>query len=309
MTEAQRIEKLLRKPQYPLPVVLDTDTYNEVDDQFCLTYAVKSDQIDLQAVYAAPFHNEHSSSPEDGMERSYNEILKIFSLLDMIVGEDYVFRGSPRYMTGPDDPVDSPAARDLIRRAMARTPDDPLYVVAIGCPVNVSSAILLEPEIIDRIIIVWLGGNRVGCWDDAVEFNLYQDLHASRILYDCGAPLVVMPTLPVVDHLLVTLPELSYFLKDASPIGQYLYGVVESWWLEHREKEVWSKVIWDIVTIGYLLHPDAVPVHLIHSPVLTDKCQYAVDESRHMIAEAYAVDRDIIFNDIYRILESPRLKQ
>ena len=34
-------------------MVLDTDTYNEVDDQFALAYALRSeDRIDLEAVYA-----------------------------------------------------------------------------------------------------------------------------------------------------------------------------------------------------------------------------------------------------------------
>ena len=57
-------------------MVLDTDTYNEIDDQFALAYAVLSpERIDLQAVYAAPFKNQRSESPGDGMEKSYQEKL------------------------------------------------------------------------------------------------------------------------------------------------------------------------------------------------------------------------------------------
>ncbi len=54
-----------------IDVVLDTDTYNEVDDQFALIYAVLSNEINLIAIYATPFHNERSSGPEDGMLKSY----------------------------------------------------------------------------------------------------------------------------------------------------------------------------------------------------------------------------------------------
>ncbi|GAB1453609.1 hypothetical protein MASR2M47_36650 [Draconibacterium sp.] len=52
-------------------MVLDTDTYNEVDDQFALAYALLSpDKIDLQAIYAAPFHNDRSENAGDGMEKA-----------------------------------------------------------------------------------------------------------------------------------------------------------------------------------------------------------------------------------------------
>ena len=65
----------LEPPQGKIRMVLDTDTYNEVDDQFALAYAVRSEEkISLEAVYAAPFHNDRSSGPRDGMESSYNEI-------------------------------------------------------------------------------------------------------------------------------------------------------------------------------------------------------------------------------------------
>ena len=65
----------LNRPEGPVDVVLDTDTYNEIDDQYALAYLIKSEEkLHLKAVYAAPFHNEKSSGPEDGMEKSYQEI-------------------------------------------------------------------------------------------------------------------------------------------------------------------------------------------------------------------------------------------
>lgn len=58
-----------------LRAVLDTDTYNEIDDQFALVQAMLSpDRISLEAIYAAPFHNRRSTGPGDGMDKSYEEI-------------------------------------------------------------------------------------------------------------------------------------------------------------------------------------------------------------------------------------------
>ena len=88
---------LLEPPRGPVSMVLDTDTYNEIDDQFALTYALLSPNLTLEAVYAAPFFNDRSSGPGDGMERSYEEILRVMSRLGR--GDPgAVFRGSPSYL-------------------------------------------------------------------------------------------------------------------------------------------------------------------------------------------------------------------
>ena len=63
------------RPDCCVDVVLDTDIYNEIDDQYALAYLMRSpENVRLQAVYAAPFVLEgRSSSPSEGMERSYQE--------------------------------------------------------------------------------------------------------------------------------------------------------------------------------------------------------------------------------------------
>lgn len=61
---------------------------------------------------------------------------------------------------------------------MEYTPEKPLYVVAIGAITNVASALLMRPEIKDRMVLVWLGGNSLE-WPDNKEFNLFQDVAAA----------------------------------------------------------------------------------------------------------------------------------
>ena len=52
MEETQRI-RMLQCPGHPVDVVIDTDTYNEVDDQFALAYLLgNTDRLRLQAIYA-----------------------------------------------------------------------------------------------------------------------------------------------------------------------------------------------------------------------------------------------------------------
>ncbi|MFR4375064.1 MAG: nucleoside hydrolase [Acutalibacteraceae bacterium] len=198
----------LQKPAGPVDVVLDTDTYNEIDDQFALSYMIRNgDKLRVQAIYAAPFHNEKSVSPKDGMEKSFSEILTLLALLGREDLNPCVFKGSETYLHDEETPVPSSAARDLAERAMRYTPENPLYVIAIGAITNVASAILINPAIRERIVVVWLGGNALH-WPDNREFNLAQDVAAARILFGCGVPLVQLPCMGVVSSFTVSEPEL-----------------------------------------------------------------------------------------------------
>ena len=108
----------LRKPTGHVDVVLDTDTYNEIDDQFALAFLVKSpEKLRLRAVNAAPFFNTKSSGPGDGMEKSYAEIMKILTLMHREDLKGIVKKGSTAYLPSETEPVDSPAARELAELA------------------------------------------------------------------------------------------------------------------------------------------------------------------------------------------------
>jgi len=277
-------------------MVLDTDTYNEVDDQFALTYAIKSkEKIELEAVYAAPFHNERSQSPGEGMELSYDEILKILGMLK-VDSNNFAYKGSTNYLKNINEPEESDAVRDLIDRAMKSDDDDPLYVVAIGAITNIASAMLIEPEIIKKIVVVWLGGNAL-FWDNTTEFNLSQDILSARIVFDSGVPLVHIPCAGVTTHLLTTISELEQYIDGKSEIGTYLTSIVRSY---TKDPFAWSKVIWDISTIAWLINPEWVPTRLVHSPIITDRHTWSFDQSRHFIRSAYFVNRDPIFADLFK---------
>jgi len=210
---------LLAPPTGPVTMVLDTDTYNEIDDQFALAYALLSPNLQVEAVYAAPFHNERSSGPADGMEKSYEEILRILERLS-ISPEGLAWRGSTHYLPSRHEPVVSPAAEDLI--AKARMPrQGPLYVLAIGAITNVASALLLAPDIVSKIVVVWLGGHPY-YWPKTDEFNLGQDVAAAQVVFDCGVPLVHIPCYNVAEHLRTTLVEIGAFVRGKGAIGDYL---------------------------------------------------------------------------------------
>lgn len=297
LAEAERLEKLAPPRDRRVRMVLDTDTYNEIDDQFAVAYSMMSpDKLDVEAIYAAPFVNSRSEGPRDGMEKSHQEILRVLQRLGK-EADGFVFKGSGAFLPGPDIPVVSDAARDLIVKASSG--NSPLYVVAIGAITNVASAIIMEPEIIKRIVVVWLGGHP-HYWPQTREFNLAQDLWASQFVFDCGVPLVQVPCRNVAEMLRTTKAELAEHLKDKTPLGDYLYEIFCEFVPNEPAR---SKPIWDVSTIAWLLNPEAVQTELVHSPVLTDQVTYRTDSRRHLVRVATWVDRDWVFRDLFGKIE------
>jgi len=296
--EAERIT-MLNPPKGKVRMVLDTDTYNEIDDQFAVVYALLSrEQMDVEALYAAPFSNSRSDGPEDGMEKSYDEILRLLERLD-IDPDGFVFKGSKDYLEDLSNPERSPAVLDLIERAKTASPENPLYVVAVGAITNVSSALALEPSIIHNMVVVWLGGNGF-TWPHTREFNFKQDLNASRLIFDSGVPFVQFPCTPVVDHFTTTVPEMETYLEGQGEIAEYLLEIFK----DHRKDHfAWSKVLWDMTAVAYLVNPDWTPSNLVHSPIITDQYTYSFDDSRHLIRVVYNINRDRIFKDFFRKIE------
>jgi purine nucleosidase len=293
----------LAPPTGTVRAVLDTDTFNEVDDQFALAHALLSpDRLTLEAVYAAPFVNQRSNAPGEGMEKSYDEIMRVLTLLGH-QPTGGVYRGSTSYLPSPTTPVDSPAARDLIARAHAGP--GLLYVIAIAAPTNVASALLLDPTIADKIVVVWLGGHAVH-WPHTREFNLEQDVPASRLLLDSGVPLVLLPCMGIVQMLATSIPELAHHLAGRGGLAEFLYARVRDFPDKPANYYCWHKVIWDVAATAWLVKPDWCPSDLRPAPLLRDDLTWApaseIPPGRHLIRYVHEVKRDPIFSDLFRKL-------
>ena len=299
MTESDRL-RLLQPPKGRVRAVLDTDTYNEIDDQFALVQMILSpDRISVEAIYAAPFHNSRSTGPEEGMELSYDEILRLLERLGR-PASNFAFRGVRGYVGPEKKPLHAEAVDDLIERARSSTFDDPLYVVAIGAISNVASAILKAPEIIDKIVVVWLGGNP-HYWPNTTDFNLRQDVGAAQVIFDSGVPLVQVPNWGVTSHMLASVPEIERYVEPSGPVGQFLAARFKEYETDHIG---WTKEIWDMAAVGWLLNPDWAPSTIVHAPILNENMTWSVDHSRHMIRNVDFVYRDKIMKDFYNKLST-----
>ena len=294
----------LQVPAGRVDAVLDTDTYNEIDDQFALSYMFLSpEKFNLKAIYAAPFFNSHSTSPKDGMERSYDEIMKLLGLLGRNEYVENVYKGSVDYLTDETTAQESEAARHLVALASEYSPEHPLYVVAIGAITNVASALIMDPSIAEKIVIVWLGGHSLEYCDNK-EFNLHQDIAAARVVFKSEAPLVQLPCQGVVSGFATTKPELKEWLIGRNDLSTYLAENTIQEAESYAAGKPWSRVIWDVTAAAWLMNENdrfmlsrVIPVRLPGY----DGC-YEEETTDKLFRYVYFIKRDALFEDLFKKL-------
>lgn len=348
------VKARLQRPENPARVIIDTDTANEIDDQYALAWALLSpDRLKLEGVTAAPYSFAHHREgmlrsvrilkrggpgnaeeekfmggfagwaqrivetgtdpesikfvlPDEGAEQSYHEIIRVFGHCG-VDPDGMVHRGSPAYLDDFDSPLDTEAARFIIDRARA-APDEPLYILAMGALTNIASALLMAPDIINTIVVVWTASfPSYAPFCNAPSLNLVQDRLSSRLLFDCGVPHVYLPGYHVGAQLRISLPEMERFVKGKGSIGDYLHHLYthnplhEKYVITEPETKTW--VLWDIINVAWLFDATYVSTHMTRSPVLDPELYWQHPAGRHPMLEAYDVNRDAIFEDFYRALE------
>jgi hypothetical protein len=341
LTPARRALRLT-PPSGTVDVVIDTDATNEIDDEFAVVWSLlRPDRLRVRGLVASPYGYSRellasglvlpeldarrlsrrlaaagvdvaripTFDPADGMRRAHAELVRILELArDCGVPCDaQAHPGADRYLPAPDEPVDSPGVRFLIETAHA-TENRPLYVVAIGCATNVASALLLDPSLVERIVVVWTAAYP-SFWPGVnASYNLAQDVPAARVLLESGVPLVYLPGYYVGEELRVSRAEISAHVAGRGPLGEYLHGLYER---HPRGGHALgqSKVLWDLINIAWLLEPSWFSVHTIPTPSLDAELRWvAHGPERHTMLEAIDVDRDEIFADLYGCLEEHSVK-
>lgn len=256
--DMSRILEHLRSPEKK-NLILDTDTYNEIDDQFAIAYAMLADNVNLLALTAAPFRNYRADTPAKGMELSYQEMIKIRDMVDPD-GKMNIpcYRGSDRYIPNVITPVRSEAAENIVR--IVKETDGIVYVAVIGAFTNLASALLIDPSIMDKVVVLMVGANSFE-HVDCNEFNLEQNRSAARVIFECGVPVIVLPAFGGTECLKTTNAELEFYLRGkAGKLGDYLCALM-------REAEgapegddnlctTKERIIWDLAAIAVLRGAD-----------------------------------------------------
>ena len=290
-----RISQLYTKNKTEkINVILDTDTYNEADDQFALSYLLASQNMfNIEAITIAPYQHDSDLSIPEGQEKSYQEVLKICKWLNFNT-ENKVFKGSEDYIQeGYNETND--AVNKIIQIALK---NEKTYIMAIGAITNIAIAIKKEPSIIEKIEIIWLGGHSL-LNKDNIEFNFRQDVQAVREVFDSKVKLTIVPCKNVASNLKTTIYEVEHHLKNKSELGSYLCN---RFYNDGKHGIQTRRVIWDISVIAYLINKNWFETMQISTPNIKEDTSYELTNGKHKITMVNWLDSDKIYEDLFEKL-------
>lgn len=265
-------------------VILDTDIGNSWDDQFALAYLLKNENLFyIEAITIEPFKHTEKESIIDNQEVSFNEIVTISRLLNKdIENKIYRFRNNE-------------AVEKIIEIA---TKNDKTYILAIGALSNISLAINKNPNIINKIEIIWLGGNSLE-YGNNKEFNFMQDTDATFNVINSNANMTIIPARNVAVDLIIKKEELEKRLDMNKEISQYLCKrfVNDSYYGIKNER-----VIWDISVIAYLINKNWFETKEIKGLILSENLQYYTNSSTATKLIVEKLDNNKIYDDLFEVL-------
>ncbi|WP_430968545.1 nucleoside hydrolase [Spongiimicrobium sp. 2-473A-2-J] len=250
-----------------VPILIDTDTANEVDDLYALVRALVEPKFDLLGITSAQFHTSPLASDTTVLEsQKINE-----DILDLMKRQDIKRPlGSNKPILDSNAPMESEAMHHIIRMAHQMPVGKQLHVVVLGPCTNVASAVLKDPSIVPKIKVHY-----IGFWHDVKtnsynkkEFNTGNDPLAVEILLNTkGLDLNIMSA-TTSQHLVFEKTDVDAQLKGKGGVADYLverWENYERWWTQKdSEKKRW--IMWDLAIIEALAHPELAKKEAFTTP-------------------------------------------
>jgi purine nucleosidase len=281
---------------YQVRVITNTDAKNEADDQFAIVHALLSPKLDNVGVIAAHYGTRKAA---DSLERSHEELLHLCRLMN-IDPEGFIFRGAATALPDEVTPVPSPGA-DLIIREARRDDLRPLFVTFMGPLTDMASALLMAPDIVERLTVIWIGGGAYP--EGGPEYNLYNDIHAANMVFGSGVRLWQVPR-DVYQTVAVSLAELEHRVRPHGEIGRYLCEQMNDYAATpaglagtYRTGEVWC--LGDSPAISLILFEQPQDHVTIAAPRFNPDMTYSSSSGEHKIRVYNRADTRFIMEDFY----------
>lgn len=290
------------KPQQEkLTLIIDADTANEVDDLFALVRAIGAPEFDLVGITSAQFHTSPLASDNTASEsQTINE--EIIRLLDR---QDIPLPlGSPLPLVDSNQPQPSAAANFIINQAHEMEGDNKLQLVILGSCTNVASAILLDPTIVPKIQVHYLGFWHIPETNhyDKKEFNSGNDTLAINLLLDHPSLDLSVMTATTSQHLVFDKKVVDSQLKGKDGINDYLinrWETYDRWWTEEDpEKTKW--IMWDVAIIEALAHPEWTTTQTFLAPPENTQRSIKI----HTAIDTQKMEADF-WEHVERLLDNP----
>ncbi|MGI8457139.1 MAG: nucleoside hydrolase [Propionibacteriaceae bacterium] len=277
-------------------VIIDTDAKNEADDQYAIVHALLSSSLDVRGIVPAHFGTERSTASRAESRAEVDLLLRLMGLTDQVVVAD----GAAAAIPGEFTPAPSPGAELIVAESKLAAPGDPLFVAFLGPLTDMASAILADPGIVSRpVVVVWIGGMGYDVdWSyPAAEFNLRNDIAAANVVFDSGITLWQVPA-PVYSLVSVGYAELEERIGGTSQVADYLIDQLVEWNATHHPEPIEHRSLGDSPAISLILNPRGGVFKTVPGPRFSQEGGY-LPGSGHPVRVCQSVDVRYLLEDMF----------
>lgn len=245
-----------RAAQKPIPVILDTDIGDDIDDALALAFALQSPELDVRAVVTVLQHRERRAD-------LVWKILQLYGRTDIAVGmgAEQPLLTPPRTgevrqtaALGPQDRMPDAERRnglELMIETCLRSPEK-ITVLAYGPLTNVALALKAEPRLLERIErLVLMNGV---FFRPRLEYNTLRDPEAAAIVFGSGLPIVTMG-LDVTMQCRLEPADMARLETSDLPTVKFLRELIRIWQGGRAEQR---PVLHDPLAVAVAFRPDLV---------------------------------------------------
>jgi purine nucleosidase len=284
------------EPRSRRRVIINTDAKNEADDQFAIVHALLSPSLDVRGLIAAHFGTARSDRSMEESREEIDLLLALMGLEQQVIVANGATTGIPDEQT----PLDSEGAQLIIAESKRAAAREPLFVAFLGPLTDMASAILLDPEIVHRdVVVIWIGGVGYGGVQafPRVEFNLGNDIAAANVVYDSGITVWQVPS-NVYSQVSVSYAELEEKIGGTSKLADYLINQMVEWNRTYWHEPIESRSLGDSPAISLLLYPWGGSFRMTPAPRFGQEGHY-VPGAGHPIRVVESVDVRFLLEDMF----------
>ena len=301
-----------------IPILLDTDANNELDDQHAIAYMLfNNDLFDVVGITVNATHSGGAIQNHLDEARRVVDLCGYGDEISVIPGASKDFKeilprlGKAKY--------DGKAAVDFIIRAAHNVEKGKLVIVPIGTLTNVALALEKDPSIAPLIRVVWLGSN----WPEPGEYNLINDTTSVNPVIDNRQLEFEICTVRYgkpsgTDAVSVSVEEIRQRMESLGPQQEvgvagrhggmfYSFGDYSIELFENYGEAI--RPLFDVCALAIIKDPRwAKPVKVPAPKLVGEEWVARPDNSHHIIFWEH-FNKEAILNDFFRIMENPQISE
>jgi inosine-uridine nucleoside N-ribohydrolase len=291
--------------QERIPIILDTDIGDDIDDALALALALQSPELDVRAVTTVIDDTETRTRlawKELGLYGRH-DVPVATGASEPLLDPVRTTRARQFEVLTEADTVPAAAHRraaDLIIDTLMASPQ-PITLVPIGPLTNIALALKGEPRIKPKIARIVLMGGAFHMLQQ--EYNIWRDRVAAEIVFSSGVPITAVG-LDVTTRCKLEGADLARLRAADNPASRFLVKLIELWQNGHAGQ---YPTLHDPLAVAVAFQPNLVETQLGRVQVETSCCVTngmtmftAADQLPHGLQATTLIARDV---DVRRFLD------